>query len=223
MNILRILLGEREALRELGLNASALPAALTLLFFLITHALALSLLDIKITCSSSVPTSRMAEFVQAKQAILLYIWLITAISWILSTVLFGRSVARRSSMRVRKHQYLMAFSSLPLAIAGIINYIILLISPGRGITCEGDSWKDLLLTALSEIISYLTSFPPFLALIIALASLTWFTYLSYRIHVITIGLDKKMSLKYALALTSTFIGLILVISILISAFIVLLQ
>jgi len=223
LKILRFLSGEREALRELGLNASALPATLTLLSFLIANALALSMLDIKIACSSSTPTNRMVEFVQAKQEILLYIWLIVAISWALSTVLIGRSVARRANMRLRKHQYLIAISSLPLAIAGIVNYIILLVSPGRGITCEGNSWKGLLLIAISEILSYLTSFPPILALIIALASLAWFTYLFYKIHAVTIGLDGKISLKYALAFTSTFIGLILIISILTSIFIVLLQ
>ena len=223
MNLVGFLLGRREALRDLGLNASLLPAATSFLLFLIVDALALSALGVRIACSSSTMTERVAMFIHVKQLLLLYMWVITAVSWGISSVVSGISVARRARMRLRKYHYLMALCSLPLTIVGILNTLMLMISPGRVIPCEGSTWRDLLVTVFSEIFSYLLSFPPVISLILALASLSWFTYLSYRMHAVTIGLSREDALKYSLRFTLTFIGSIITISILVSVLIVLLQ
>ncbi len=223
MNLLGFLLGKRDELRDLGLNASLLPATVSLLLFLIVDALTLSTLGVRITCSSSVMTERVAMFIHVKQLLLLYMWVITAVSWGISSVVSGISVARRARMRLRKYHYLMALCSLPLTIVGVLNTLVLMISPGRVISCEGSTWRGLLLTVFSEIFSYLVSFPPIISLVLALASLGWFTYLSYRVHAVTIGLDREDALKYSLKFTSTFVGSIILISVLISIIIVLLQ
>ncbi|MDK2372737.1 MAG: hypothetical protein QI197_05105 [Candidatus Korarchaeota archaeon] len=223
MNLLGFLLGKRDELRDLGLNASLLPATVSLLLFLIVDALALSTLGVRIACSSSVMTERVAMFIHVKQLLLLYMWVITAVSWGISSVVSGISVARRARMRLRKYHYLMALCSLPLTIVGVLNTLVLMISPGRVISCEGSTWRGLLLTVFSEIFSYLVSFPPIISLILALASLGWFTYLSYRVHAVTIGLDREDALKYSLKFTSTFVGSIILISVLISIIIVLPQ
>ncbi len=223
MNLLGFLLGKREELRDLGLNASLLPATISLLLFLVVNALALSTLGVRIACSSSVMTERVAMFIHVKQLLLLYMWIITAVSWGISSVVTGISVARRARMRLRKYHYLMALCSLPLTIVGVLNTLVLMISPGRVISCEGSTWRSLLLTVFSEIFSYLVSFPPIISLVLALASLGWFTYLSYRVHAVTIGLERENALKYSLKFTSAFVGSIILISVLISIIIVLLQ
>ncbi len=223
MNLVGFLLGRREALRDLGLNASLLPAATSFLLFLVVDALALSALGVRIACSSSTMTERVAMFIHVKHLLLLYMWVITAVSWGISSVVSGISVARRAKMRLRKYHYLMALCSLPLTIVGILNTLVLMISPGRVIPCEGSTWRGLLVTVFSEIFSYLLSFPPVISLILALASLSWFTYLSYRVHAVTIGLSREDALKYSLRFTLTFVGSIIMISVLISVLIVLLQ
>ncbi len=223
MNMFGFLLGRREALRDLGLNASFLPAALSLLLFLSTDATALSVLGMKIACSSNAMTERVAMFIHVKQMLLLYMWAITAISWGISSGISGISVARRVRMRLRKYHYLMSLCSLPMAIAGALNTVVLLASPGRVISCEGATWRVLLLTALSEIFSYLLSFPPVMALILAILSLGWFTYLSYRVHAITMGLSREEAVKYSLKFTAVFVGSIVLIIIVVSLIIVLLQ
>jgi len=217
------LLGRREALRDLGLNASMLPAAISLLLFLVVDALALSVLGVRIACSSSIMTERVAMFIHVKQLLLLYMWVITAVSWGISSAFSGISVARKAKMRLRKYHYLTALCSLPLTIVGIMNTLVLMISPGRVIPCEGSTWRVLLMTVFSEIFTYLLSFPPIISFISALVSLGWFTYLSYRVHTVTIGLRRDDALKYSLRFTLTFVGSIITISTLIAVLIVLLQ
>ncbi len=223
MNLFGFLIGRREALRDLGLNASLLPAAISLLLFLVVDALALSALGVRIACSSSAMTDRVVMFIHVKQLLLLYMWIITAVSWGISSIISGISVAKRAKMRLRKYHYLMALCSLPLTVVGALNTLVLTISPGRVISCEGSTWRGLLMTAFSEIFSYLLSFPPIISLILALGSLGWFTYLSYRVHAVTIGLSREDALKYSLMFTLTFVGSIILISFLISVLIVLLQ
>jgi len=223
VNLFGFLIGRREALRDLGLNASLLPAAISLLLFLVVDALALSALGVRIACSSSAMTDRVVMFIHVKQLLLLYMWIITAVSWGISSIISGISVAKRAKMRLRKYHYLMALCSLPLTVVGALNTLVLTISPGRVISCEGSTWRGLLMTAFSEIFSYLLSFPPIISLILALGSLGWFTYLSYRVHAVTIGLSREDALKYSLMFTLTFVGSIILISFLISVLIVLLQ
>ncbi len=222
MKLRDLLIGRREELRDLGLNAHITYSLVAVSLFLAFHALSLSILEIRLTCSSTVISERILLFIEAKQLLLLYMWLITALSWLISSTIIGIKVSRKSNMKLRKHSYLAGICSIPFAIAGIMNTFILAISPGRILSCEGGSWRSLLFRTLSEIVSYLLSFPPIISTFVTIFSLFWFTYLIYRIYRITLGLPRGNSLNYSISLTSLFVGLILIASLILALIIVLL-
>ncbi len=222
MKIRDLLLGRREELRDLGLNIHVAYSIVAVFLFLAFHALSLSVLEIRLACSSTIISERVLLFIKAKQLLLLYMWLITAFSWLISSTIIGIKVSRKSNMKLRKHGYLAGICSIPFAIAGIVNTFILMISPGRILNCEGESWKSLLIRAFSEIISYLFSFPPIISTFVTIFSLFWFTYLIYRVYRITLGLSREDSLNYSISFTSLFVGLTLVASLILALIIVLL-
>ncbi len=222
MKLQNLLLGRRKELRDLGLNVHVVYSILAVSLFLAFHALSLSVLEIRLACSSTVISERILLFIKAKQLLLLYMWLITAFSWFISSTIIGIKVARKSNMKLRKHSYLAGICSIPFAIAGIVNTFILTVSPGRILNCGGESWKSLLFRTFSEIISYLLSFPPVISTFVTIFSLFWFTYLVYRVYRITLGLPRKDSLNYSISFTSLFVGLIFIASLILALIIVLL-
>ncbi len=222
MNLIGFLLGREEDLREIGLNVRPLYSVLAVALFFAFHASSLSMLGARLACSSTAISERVLLFIKAKQILLLYAWVITAVSWGFTSTLIGIRVARRSNMRLRKYHYLMGMCSVPLAISGAVNTIILALSPGRILSCEGNSWKSLLLGTFSEIVSYLSSFPPILSALVTLLSLSWFTYLAFRVYRVSVGLPRVDSFKYSLGFASVFIGLIFLIGFILSLFTVLL-
>ncbi len=222
MKLLDLLLGRREVLRDLGLNIHVAHSLIAVSLFLAFHALSLSVLEIRLACSSTVVTERVILFIKAKQTLLLFMWLITAFSWLISSTIVGIKVTKRSNMKLRKHTYLAGICSLPFAIAGAINTFVLTVSPGRILNCEGRSWKSLIFRTFSEMVSYLISFPQVISTLITVISLLWFTYLIYRVYRITLGLSRGDSLNYSLGFTFLFVGLIIIASLISALLIVLL-
>jgi len=222
MRLVGFLLGREEDLKHVGLNARLLTSSLALGIFLLFHASSLSLLGTRLFCSSSTVSERVILFIEVKQSLLLYMWLITAVSWAISSTAVGILVIRKVSMRLRKFHYRMGMCSLTLALPSALTAMVLGLSPGRVIDCEGSSWKELLIRVFSEIMSYLASFPPVISVLVTLGSLVWFTYLAFRIYRVTLGLPRREALRYSLGFTGIFVGLIFLISLLSALLIVLL-
>ncbi len=223
ITVISFLLGRKESLKEMRLNERLSYALLTIFLFLITHAMALSVLGLKIACSSSEFTKYIMLFIKAKQALVLYFWLITAISWTVSLVVIGRRVTSRFNILMRKYISFKGICSFPFVIAGFVNTIVLSLSPGRVLNCEGSSWRELLFRVVSEFVSYLLTMPAAISTFVTFLSLVWFTYLSYRVYRGVIGAGRKDSLVYSLGFTLLFLGLIISISALLSIMLILPQ
>ncbi|MEM0016854.1 MAG: hypothetical protein QXH90_00185 [Candidatus Korarchaeum sp.] len=205
MRILGLLLAREEDLRRFGMDLDPLSSLISLFLFLTFNATSLILLDLKISCSSEVVDERIRAFLEVKNLLAIYSWLIIASSWILTVALFTRVVPVKLNMRPRKYFYVTSNCSIIYAIIGGLNTFILIVSQGRIISCEGSGWKDLLLKLFQEIIGYFLSSPTILVPILSLFSTIWFTLILFRVHHISLGMSKLESLYYSLGFTFTFI------------------
>ncbi|MEM0036586.1 MAG: hypothetical protein QXU23_00345 [Candidatus Korarchaeum sp.] len=205
MRILGLLLAREEDLRRFGMDLDPLSSLISLFLFLTFNATSLILLDLKISCSSEVVDERIRAFLEVKNLLAIYSWLIIASSWILTVALFTRVVPVKLNMRPRKYFYVTSNCSIIYAIIGGLNTLILIVSQGRIISCEGSGWKDLLLKLFQEIIGYFLSSPTILVPILSLFSTIWFTLILFRVHHISLGMSKLESLYYSLGFTFTFI------------------
>ncbi|MEM2218870.1 MAG: hypothetical protein QXO55_01945 [Candidatus Korarchaeum sp.] len=205
MRILGLLLAREEDLRRFGMDLDPLSSLISLFLFLTFNATSLILLDLKISCSSEVVDERIRAFLEVKNLLAIYSWLIIASSWILTVALFTRVVPVKLNMRPRKYFYVTSNCSIIYAIIGGLNTFILIVSQGRIISCEGSGWKDLLLKLFQEIIGYFLSSPTILVPILSLLSTIWFTLILFRVHHISLGMSKLESLYYSLGFTFTFI------------------
>ncbi|MEM0191655.1 MAG: hypothetical protein QXJ48_00720, partial [Candidatus Korarchaeum sp.] len=151
MRILGLLLAREEDLRRFGMDLDPLSSLISLFLFLTFNATSLILLDLKISCSSEVVDERIRAFLEVKNLLAIYSWLIIASSWILTVALFTRVVPVKLNMRPRKYFYVTSNCSIIYAIIGGLNTFILIVSQGRIISCEGSGWKDLLLKLFQEI------------------------------------------------------------------------
>lgn len=205
MRILGLLLAREEDLRRFGMDLDPLSSLISLFLFLTFNATSLILLDLKISCSSEVVDERIRAFLEVKNLLAIYSWLIIASSWILTVALFTRVVPVKLNMRPRKYFYVTSNCSIIYAIIGGLNTFILIVSQGRIISCEGSGWKDLLLKLFQEIIGYFLSSPTILVPILSLFSTIWFTLILFKVHHISLGMSKLESLYYSLGFTFTFI------------------
>ncbi|MEM1984309.1 MAG: hypothetical protein QXW76_03545 [Candidatus Korarchaeum sp.] len=205
MRILGLLLAREEDLRRFGMDLDPLSSLISLFLFLTFNATSLILLDLKISCSSEVVDERIRAFLEVKNLLAIYSWLIIASSWILTVALFTRVVPVKLNMRPRKYFYVTSNCSIIYAIIGGLNTFILIVSQGRIISCEGSGWKDLLLKLFQEIIGYFLSSPTILVPILSLLSTIWFTLILFKVHHISLGMSKLESLYYSLGFTFTFI------------------
>lgn len=221
--IINFLLGRKESLKEIQLNERLSYSLLTIFLFLVTHAMALSVLGLKIACSSSELTEYVMLFIKAKQSLVLYFWVITAVSWTISLVIVGRRVTSKFNILMRKYVSFKGICSFPFVIAGFVNTIVLGLSPGRVLNCEGGSWRELLFRVISEFGSYILTMPAAISTFITFLSLIWFAYLSYRIYREVIGAERKDSLIYSIGFTLLFLGFIISISALLSIMLILPQ
>ncbi|MEM4581730.1 MAG: hypothetical protein QW092_05140 [Candidatus Korarchaeum sp.] len=205
MRILGLLLAREEDLRRFGMDLDPLSSLISLFLFLTFNATSLILLDLKISCSSEVVDERIRAFLEVKNLLAIYSWLIIASSWILTVALFTRVVPVKLNMRPRKYFYVTSNCSIIYAIIGGLNTFILIVSQGRIISCEGSGWKDLLLKLFQEIIGYFLSSPTILVPIITMISTIWLTLILFKVHHISLGMSKLESLYYSLGFTFTFI------------------
>ncbi len=205
MRTLGFLLGTEEDLRNLGMNLDPLISIISLFLFLTFNATSLGLLNLKLSCSTGALDDRVRAFLEIKNLLAIYSWFIISLSWILTVALFTRIVPVKLKMRARKYFYMISSCSLIYAIIGGINTIILLLSQGRIIPCEGSGWRELLLTFFREILYHFLSFPNVLIPILSLLSVLWFTIILFRVHHVTLGMSKLESLYCSLGFTSAFI------------------
>jgi hypothetical protein len=205
LSIPGFLLGRREDLRSFGMNLDPIYSIISLLLFFTFNATSLLLLQLKISCSSVFLDDRVRAFLEVKGSLFLYSWALIALSWFFTVALFSRYVPKELNMRRRKYFYLISNCSIIYAIVGGINTIILAILPGRIISCEGTGWKDLISKFSAEMIDYLFSFPNFIFPILSLISIIWFSWILYRIHRISFGMNSYKSLLYSAGFTLIFI------------------
>ena len=207
MSILGFLSGREEELKSFGMNLDPIYSMISLLLFFIFNATSLLLLQLKISCSSAILDDRVRAFLDAKGFLFLNSWVFIALSWFLTVALFSRYVPRELNMRRRKYFYLISNCSIIYAIVGGLNTIILMILPGRIISCEGAGWKELLSRFSGEMIDYLFSFPNSIPTILSLLSIIWFSWILFRIHRISFGMNRYKSFLYSVGFTLVFISI----------------
>lgn len=204
MKLISFLLGREESLKSFGMSPEPMYSILSLLLFLVFNAASIVMLELKITCSTELISDKVRAFLEIKSSLSLYSWLIISLSWLFSCLLFINVVPARLSMRRRKYFYILGGCSVVYALSGGINTLLLLILPGRIISCEGIYWKDLLLKFLGETLNHFSTFPNSLVPLISAISIFWFTFLFYRIHRVSFGLSKRDSLLYSVGFTLIF-------------------
>ncbi|MCS7102644.1 MAG: hypothetical protein NZ992_02030 [Candidatus Korarchaeum sp.] len=205
MRILGLLLVREEDLRSFGMDLDPLSSLISLFLFLTFNATSIVLLDLKISCSSGVLDERIQAFLEIKNLLAVYSWLIITLSWVLTVAIFTRIVPIKLKMRARKYFYITSSCSIVYVITGGLNTLILIFSQGRIISCEISGWKDLLPKFLQETLSYLLSFPSVLVPALSLLSIIWFTLVLFKVHQISLGMSKLESFYYSLGFTSAFI------------------
>lgn len=207
MKPLGFLIGREDSLKSFGMSLEPLYSILSLILFLAFNATSIMMLGLKVTCSSELVNSSVRGFLEIKSYLSLYSWLIIFLSWLLSSIIFLRLAPSKLSMRKRKYFYVLSSCSSVYAISGGINTFLLAVLPGRIVSCEGGNWRDLLLMFFSETLDHFSAFPNILVPAIAIASVTWFTYLLFRIHRISFGLSISDSLFFSLGFTFVFLFL----------------
>lgn len=204
MRVLGFLMAREEELRSFGMNLDPLTSILSLFLFMTFNATSLALLNLKVSCSIGVVDEGIQAFLHVKNLLAVYSWLIIAFSWTLTVALFTRVVPARLKMRSRKYFYMASSCSMVYAIVGGLNTIILSLSQGRIISCEGFGWREILLRFSLEVLDYLLSFPIVLVPILSLLSNAWFTLLLFKVHRISLGMGRIGSIRYSLGFTLTF-------------------
>jgi len=207
LSILGFLLGREEDLRSFGMNLDPIYSLISLLLFFTFNATSLLLLQLKISCSSVVLDDRVRAFLEVKGSLFIYSWALISLSWFLTVALFSRYVPKELNMRRRKYFYLISNCSIIYAIVGGLNTIILAILPGRIISCEGTEWRDLLSRFSVEMMDYLFSFPNSVFPILSLISIIWFSWILFRVHRISFGMNLYKSFLYSIGFTIIFISL----------------